>query len=583
MRNFGSCSTGPASSQAKPVFEGISGRTGAFAFAINHKGYVGGGQRDGLIVGDLWEYNTQNDTWTLKISNAADFFNASTFVINNKGYVVGGQTNCGGICYTSELSEYDPSTNSWIQKASHPGPARSQGIGFAINGKGYYGSGRNSSTILRDFYQYDPIQNSWLPEAVIGWGEFDWEKVFTYGAGSFVYNNKGYIVGGKDNVVIASYDPLTEEWDKEADWGTSPIDNSGAIVLLICDRFYFGFGQASSNVIAEHSLTLPKINNHFQTTSITNFDYDDRRVDAVGFTTGADIYFGLGNGPFGNPNHREMWKLGYNVEISGADKVCEGQPETFTLTNYDDSMMSGASWSVGSLLEIDGPSIGESIIVNTKGVHPVGNTEINVELCEGNYIPQKEIRVGHPDDVIGPLSGPSSVAKGSFPVGYSVPSQSQADGTFDWRAPRGFLTSSGGDGYSYVNYWVQDNPRTSSGYVQVWKTNACGNGGAQIKWVTVTSGGCNPCPIVQLSPNPSSTSLNISYLDRETNEPLGADEFEEERQYLMTDHLGNIVLSYISDKTHQEIDVRGFKKGIYFLTITHGNLGKDQITVQIDK
>ncbi len=127
--------------------------------------------------------------------------------------------------------------------------------------------------------------------------------------------------------------------------------------------------------------------------------------------------------------------------------------------------------------------------------------------------------------------------------------------------------------------------RARQGYVQVWKTNACGNGGAQVKWVTVTQGGgCGLCQIVIISPNPSSTSLNISYLDRETNEPIDLGEFDEERNYLISDLQGNLVKSFNSYKTNLEVDITDIKKGgIYILNIVHGSLGTDQYRIVIDK
>jgi len=215
-----------------------------------------------------------------------------------------------------------------------------------------------------------------------------------------------------------------------------------------------------------------------------------------------------------------------------------------------------------------------------------GNYFIRVKTEDGwpwERVNEGQVWIGDPNSVTGSLSGPSSVETGSL-VWYSVPSQSQADGTFDWSAPIGFQTISWGDGTRKVQYLIGDK-RYRDGWVQVWKTNACGNGGAKVKWVTVTAGGgCGLCQIVIMSPNPASTSLNISYLDRETSESLDAEEFDEERTYLISDLQGNAVKSFSSYKTNLEVNLTDIiKGGIYILNIVHGSLGTDQYRFIIDK
>lgn len=214
-----------------------------------------------------------------------------------------------------------------------------------------------------------------------------------------------------------------------------------------------------------------------------------------------------------------------------------------------------------------------------------GNYFIRVETFDGwpwERVNEGQVWIGDPNSVTGSLSGPSSVETGSL-VWYSVPSQSQADGTFDWSAPIGFQTISWGDGTRKVQYLIGD--RARDGWVQVWKTNTCGNGGAKVKWVTVTAGGgCGICQIVIMSPNPASTSLNISYLDRETTESIDAEEFDEERTYLISDLQGNAVKSFSSYKTNLEVNLTDIiKGGIYILNIDHGSLGTDQYRFIIDK
>lgn len=39
--------------------------------------------------------------------------------------------------------EYDSGANNWTQKANFTGTVRSNGVGFSIAGKGYYGMGQS--------------------------------------------------------------------------------------------------------------------------------------------------------------------------------------------------------------------------------------------------------------------------------------------------------------------------------------------------------------------------------------------------------------------------------------------------------
>ncbi len=106
------------------------------------------------------------------------------------------------------------------------------------------------------------------------------------------------------------------------------------------------------------------------------------------------------------------------------------------------------------------------------------------------------------------MSGPANVA--SYQVHqYSVPAQSLNDGDITWTYPADWgFQSSGTSPYVYAFFYIG----TQSGYVQVRKTNACGNGGAKWLQVTVTSSGgdCPECPvIIEMAANPLQNNLTL--------------------------------------------------------------------------
>lgn len=143
------------------VSVGGSKRTNAFAFVVNGKAYVGGGKNNGVLQFDLWEYNPELDTWTAKTALDDDDQPAvtisreltTTFVINGLAYLVGGASSS----IDSQVWEYDAATDTWTQKTTFEGATRESAVGFAIGGKGYVTTGRNSSARYDDIWQFDPL------------------------------------------------------------------------------------------------------------------------------------------------------------------------------------------------------------------------------------------------------------------------------------------------------------------------------------------------------------------------------------------------------------------------------------------
>lgn len=144
---------------------GGSKRREAASFVIAGKGYVTTGIDNNDYQTDLWQYDPSNDTWTKKraIANLSDESyddNYTTikgigkvgFSINGKGYLAtGGQSGTG-----TEVWEYDPATDLWIEKTSFEGSSRGYAVGFAINSRGYVTTGKSSSYYLDDIWALDP-------------------------------------------------------------------------------------------------------------------------------------------------------------------------------------------------------------------------------------------------------------------------------------------------------------------------------------------------------------------------------------------------------------------------------------------
>ena len=257
-------------------------------------------------------------------------------------------------------------------------------------------------------------------------------------------------------------------------------------------------------------------------------------------------------------------------QISGPDYVCNGTLSTFTLSDYPPG--ADVSWQV-SPSNLVTPSSGPGAIASFQESQPEvrGSTTITFEI-QGNcdtQLKQETFWTGHPDEIIGTLSGPSTVSVGSL-NNYSVPDQWHWSGTFDWTTPLGHLQTAGGDGQNYVQTWIQS--YAVNGYVQIWRTNTCGNGGARYKWVTVTGqGGCSRICEMSIGPNPAFGSVTIQYLDKE-GQPLAEGRFELDIKYTIKDLDGSIVLTNRSNLTKLTLDLSPInKRGVYILEVAGEN------------
>jgi hypothetical protein len=138
---------------------GGSGRFGAVAFNISNKGYIGTGNAGtpsvGVLKNDFWEYDPTYDTWTQK-ANVSDVgvYNSIGFSIGNFGYITSGLAV--GTVLINSLFEYNPLLDSWSARADFIGMARNRGVGFCIGSKGYIGTGFDAAGNKNDFWEYTP-------------------------------------------------------------------------------------------------------------------------------------------------------------------------------------------------------------------------------------------------------------------------------------------------------------------------------------------------------------------------------------------------------------------------------------------
>jgi len=275
----------------KGDFGGIR-RAGAVGFSIGTKGYLGTGvgSSDSLWRNDFWEYDPSADSWTQKadLGGTPRIF-AVGFSIGLKGYVGTGLVGYDSLAgsFTQDFWEFDPTTNTWTQKADFGGMDRYGAVGFSIGSKGYLGTGNSfAQDHMNDFWEYDPAADTWTALAnLAGPGR-------TFATG-FSIGNKGYIgtgnIGGSSTNDFYEYDPLTDSWAAKASFGG--LNRYGAFGTSDGTYGYIGTGRLFDKTnLNDFWIYNPVSDTWAQRAKLG----DSIRTFATGFNIGDKIYVGTG-------------------------------------------------------------------------------------------------------------------------------------------------------------------------------------------------------------------------------------------------------------------------------------------------
>jgi len=166
-------------------------------------------------------------------------YGAVGFSIGNKGYIGTGMVYLNGSYSTrKDFWEYDPIADSWTQKADLGGPARSAAVGFSIGQMGYIGTGAGS-TYLIDFWAYNPITNKWTKKANFGGTARTLAVGFSLGSKGYIGTGSGSSGELKD---LWEYTPNNSmgTWKRMADFPGDP--RYAAVGFSIGQKGYLGTG-----------------------------------------------------------------------------------------------------------------------------------------------------------------------------------------------------------------------------------------------------------------------------------------------------------------------------------------------------
>lgn len=279
----------------KADFSGLK-RERAVAFSIGDFGYIGTGVDTAEVVHkDFWKYDPSLDIWT-QIADipGSERRNAVAFTIGDFGYVGTGMDSVVASAFgsqtLSDFYQFDPLSNSWTQKASFPGNL-GNGIyfatAFAIDLKGYLCGGKmGPNNYSNQLWEYKPSVDQWTQLTNFPGG-------VRYQLASFAIDFKAYVGFGTDQDIyrkdLWEFDATTNQWTAKANFPAS--ERASATTFTIGQRG-FVTGGANGGLLDD----LWEYNPFTDSWSVKATYGGSPRKNAIGFVVNGKAYVGTGKG-----------------------------------------------------------------------------------------------------------------------------------------------------------------------------------------------------------------------------------------------------------------------------------------------
>lgn len=341
----------------KSSFGGV-GRHRAVGCATENKGYLGLGHVNGSGVDisykDWWEYDPSSDTWSQKANYPVNNHGATSFVVNDQPCVGGGSALNG------EFFKFDPIQNTWNPIASCPLSNPGDTQGFSVNNKGYVYVGQQMA-------EYDPSTNSWSLKAT---------PPVTFGSWtcSFTIEGSGYVKAGTK---LFEYKPIHNTWTQRADFPGSSTGGSYGFSIVQRGFVTCGYVGGLSTVTDQVWSFYPGTNTWQMELA---FPGTNRRFP-VAFAIHNRGYFGTGTNGI---NLNDFWQYNPTINTSGME---EQNPISWNV--YPNPTADFLHIQLNQ--DLDPNTVGELLDLSGKSVLRVtlssGENEIDVQsLMPGTYI-----------------------------------------------------------------------------------------------------------------------------------------------------------------------------------------------------
>lgn len=219
-----------------------AGRRHGASWSMNGKGYVTCGQVTNTSFSNmLWEYDPQVDVWSVKASMPGEpRYGPYGFALNGRGFVGGGNYGSATGPYLGDMWRYDPATDQWSEVDGIPALPRYGSTSFVSSGKGYVHGGRDASLdFSNELWVFDPVTNSWTQAPTMPGPGRSWAMVMPFAFDAVVACGKD----GADNNLHDAYwfYPVTDTWVPIPDYpGAS---GWSGVSFALGDRVFGGLGR----------------------------------------------------------------------------------------------------------------------------------------------------------------------------------------------------------------------------------------------------------------------------------------------------------------------------------------------------
>ncbi len=175
---------------------------------------------------------------------------AISFVIGDNAYIGLGR-NVSRNPALNDLWEFNSVSSIWTKKEDFPGKARVNAIAEVVSGEGFVGLGYDSDfgayqkggAQLKDFWSYNPINDSWTQRAALP-SEYSTACV-SFVVGTDIYVGLGFNGWGFKNEMW-KYNTLTDSWSQLKN---SKLDSrAGAVACSNGKQIFIGTGYNTTNI-----------------------------------------------------------------------------------------------------------------------------------------------------------------------------------------------------------------------------------------------------------------------------------------------------------------------------------------------
>ncbi|MAC94104.1 MAG: hypothetical protein CMC96_01250 [Flavobacteriales bacterium] len=367
----------------RPVYAPMS-------FSVGGMGYsVSGGMKNGNNTNKLWEYDPVGNNWTQRANfPGTSRRNGISFTVNGEAFVGCGWT---GSTRLRTMYKYDPLTNSWSSTTSYPGVGGRGSFATSLNGKGYVGGGANgtgTNSVQRDFWEYDPITNSWSQLANFGFGN-------RLGGVMHAVNNRIYAGLGHDQVIsyddFWEYNPQTNSWSQVASF--PGVDRLNPVSFVIDNKIIVGGGYTlgALSCLSDYYEYDPTNNTW---TSINGF-VDGARAISAAFSINNRGYLSTGWGA-NKDTIRNTWEYDPNKIKIVDTTFCVGDTFVYdafrpnaSYTWYDNSSDTVKSFTTTGIYFLDytihGCNYSDTLKL-TFNPNPIVDLGSDTTLCQGESL-----------------------------------------------------------------------------------------------------------------------------------------------------------------------------------------------------